>query len=271
MIGMVFGLGLAMVMYGWLRPPQPPRRRSQHRGRLARQLQIRILLGFSAGLVVWLASGWWVALAAIPAAIVGVPALLAAPSRNEIQRLEALEEWTRSLASVLTVGVGIEQAIVATTRSAPAAIAREVGGLAARLSARTPTEVALRRFADDLADATGDLVVMSLLLGASRRGSGLSTVLNGLADSVSDEVRIRRAVEADRAKLRTASRWITGITLVVLGGLFWNGDYVAPYHSTIGQMILVLQLAAYAGALVWLRSMAAGRPPARLLTVGGRA
>lgn len=270
LLGLLFGLGLAICAYGWSRPPKVARKLAHRRSRIPRSVRLSLAGGFGIGMALWAVSGWWVAVAAIPAAVVGVPLLLRAPSRNEIGRLEALEEWTRSLAGVLTVGVGIEQAIMATARSAPAAIASEVGGLAARLSARTPTEVALRRFSDDLADATGDLVVMSLLLGASRRGSGLSAVLAGLADSVSGEVRIRRAVEADRAKLRTAARWITAITLVVLGGLFWNGEYVAPYHSLLGQCLLALQLSAYAGALVWLRSMASGRPPARLLTAGGQ-
>ena len=42
-----------------------------------------------------------------------------APERSaaaRIKRLEAMEEWTRSLSGVLTVGVGLEQALVATLR-----------------------------------------------------------------------------------------------------------------------------------------------------------
>lgn len=264
--GVLVGLGAVLAGYGWLAPQRTPRPRRQSRMKLPdRATMLRLGGGFAAGIAVWLGAGWVIAPLVFPIALVGIPALLSAPSREPLARLAALEEWTRSLAGVLTVGVGLEQAILATTRSAPPAIAREVQALAGRITARTPTDVALRQFGDDLADATGDLVVMSLLLGASRRGSGLSSVLTGLADSVADEARIRRAVEADRAKLRTAARWITGITLVVLGGLFWNGEYVAPYQSTFGQLLLLLQLGAYAAALIWLRALAAGRAPARLL------
>ena len=39
---------------------------------------------------------------------------------TQIARLEAMEEWTRSLSGVLTVGIGLEQALVATLRSTPA-------------------------------------------------------------------------------------------------------------------------------------------------------
>ena len=56
----------------------------------------------------------------VPAAVVGLPILLSAPPpAAQIDRLEAMEEWTRSLSGVLTVGVGLEQALVATLRSTP--------------------------------------------------------------------------------------------------------------------------------------------------------
>lgn len=265
--GLLAGLGLAMTAQGWAVAPRPRRRR---RLPLSRARLVRTAIALTAGQLVWLATGWFVAAIAVPAAVLGLPLLLAAPSRSPISRLEALEEWTRGLAGVLTVGVGLEQAIIATARSAPAAIAPEVNRLAARLTARTSTETALRRFGDDLNDATGDLVVMSLLLAASRRGTGLSSVLGNLAASVSEEARIRRAVDADQAKLRTAARWITGITVVVLAALFLNGTYVAPYRSPGGQVLLTVLLSGYAGALVWLRSLAAGSTPSRLLVGGGQ-
>ena len=50
------------------------------------------------------------------------------PSRRgrSIDRLEAVEDWTRRLADVLIVGVGLEQAITATLRTVPAPIRPEV-------------------------------------------------------------------------------------------------------------------------------------------------
>ncbi len=86
----------------------------------------------------------------------GLPLLLTPVGASErIERLEALEEWTRSLAGVLTVGVGLEQALVTTLRSTPAPISAEVHRLVARLRARWVTEDALRAFADELDDSTG--------------------------------------------------------------------------------------------------------------------
>ena len=57
---------------------------------------------------------------------VGLPLLLAPTGRASVDRLDAMAEWTRSLAGVLTVGVGLEQALIALARSAPAAIRPEV-------------------------------------------------------------------------------------------------------------------------------------------------
>ncbi|MGB7964159.1 MAG: hypothetical protein WCF12_14545, partial [Propionicimonas sp.] len=152
-----FGVGVGLVLLGYAtliaptRPPSPsaPPRRS----RWSRTIRIRAAVGVVMGLVGLLVTGWPIALLAGPAAGLGLPALLAPPANAAvIPRLEALQEWTRGLAGVLTVGIGLEQAITATARSAPDPIRPQVAGLAGRLAARTPTDTALRRFADDLAD-----------------------------------------------------------------------------------------------------------------------
>ena len=130
--------------------------------------------------------------------------------------------------------------------------------LVARLRARWVTEDALRAFADELDDATGDLVAANLILGARRRGAGLASVLEGLAESVAADVRARRQVEADRAKPRATARWVTLISVGVLVVLAVSGTYVEPYQSPLGQVILVALLAAYVATLVWMKHMAIG-------------
>ena len=171
----------------------------------------------------WL-TGWLVAVLVVPAAAAGLPVLLSAPPASaKIDRLEAMEEWTRSLSGVLTAGVGLEQALIATLRSTPDPIRPEVTRLASRLRARWSTEDALRAFADDLDDATGDVVAANLILGARRRGAGLASVLDALAESVAADVRARREIEADRAKPRATARWVTLITVSVLAFLALTG------------------------------------------------
>ena len=95
-----------------------------------------LLGGFAAGVVAFLVTGWVLALVIVPVAFVGLPVLLSSSSAAQrIERLEAMEEWTRSLSGVLTVGVGLEQALVATLRSTPAAD-RSRGHPAGRPAAR---------------------------------------------------------------------------------------------------------------------------------------
>ncbi|MBI4901024.1 MAG: type II secretion system F family protein [Actinobacteria bacterium] len=264
--------GLIGIVLGLVPSPQRDVRPSAHRRlpRLSRRSLTLLAAGTVLGLVVALTTGWLLAVVVLPVAALGLPVLLSASDGGErIARLEAMEEWIRSLAGVLTAGVGLEQALIATLRSAPGQVRPEVSRLVARLRARWSTEAALRALADELDDSTGDLIAANLILAARRRGSGLADVLESLAESVAADVRARRAVEADRAKPRTTARWVTLITVVVLTVLAMTGDYVAPYRSGPGQLVLALMLAAYAGVLVWMRHMAAGRRLPRF--IGGQA
>lgn len=238
-------------------------------GRLTRRTRLLLLGGLVAGLLIWLITGWVIGVLVLPVIAVLLPTLLVTSDGSaSIARLEAMEEWSRSLAGVLTVGVGLEQAMIATLKSTPDPIRPEVATLVARLRARWDTEAALRAFADDLDDLTGDQIASSLMLGARRRGAGLASVLEGMAQTVSDDVRIRRTVEADRAKPRSTARWITLITLVVLAVLALNTAYVAPYGSPLGQAILLLLLSAYLGCLVWMRNIAKGEALPRFIGAG---
>jgi Flp pilus assembly protein TadB len=266
--GGLIALGILGIVIG-LRPAAVPSRESTRRRRRrgpTRRTRLLLLAGAALGLVGWLITGWILALVIAPIAVIRLPILLSAPpAATQIARLEAMEEWTRSLSGVLTVGIGLEQALVVTLRSTPAPIADEVQRLVTRLRARWDTEKALRAFADELDDATGDLIAANLILGARRRGAGLASVLEGLAESVGADVRARRQVEADRAKPRATARWVTVISASVLVVLALSGTYVEPYRTPVGQVLLVLLLSAYVATLLWMRRMAAGKPLPRFL------
>ena len=251
--------------------PWRQRRQLNRLRRVSRRTRLLLSGGVVAGLAVALVTGWLVAAVIVPAAIAGLPVLLSAPaSAARIDRLEAMEEWTRALAGVLTVGVGLEQALIATQRSTPVAIRPEVSRLVARLRARWSTEDALRIFADELDDATGDLVAANLILGARRRGAGLASILESLAESVAADVRARRQIEADRAKPRATARWVTLITVGVLVVLALTGSYIEPYATPFGQVLLMLLLTLYVATLVWMRRMATGAPLPRFIGAAAR-
>jgi len=271
--GALIVAGVIGVVAGWRRtpipepgPPRPAGRFTRRWHRVSRRTLALSGVGLVGGALVAVATGWFIAVALFPAVLAGVPVLLGPHGAAvQIERLEAMEEWTRSLSGVLTAGVGLEQALTATMRSTPTPIRGEVAVLVARLRARWSTEEALRAFADDLDDPTGDLIAANLILGARRRAAGLATVLDALAESVAADVRARRTVEADRAKPRATARWVTVITVGVLAVLALTGSYVRPYASGIGQVILAVLLGIYASLLVWMRVMATGERPPRFL------
>lgn len=263
--------GMVLAVWGLIpqpeRPPAPPRvPRSTWWTRLPRGRKIAAGAALAAGVVVAVTTGWVVAIALLPAAVLGLPAILMISDEGRvIDRLEGIAEWTRNLAGVMTAGQALEQALQASLRSAPEAIRPEVARLCGRLRARWSTDAALRAFADDLNDATGDLVCAALILGASRRGEGLARVLVGLSESVAEEVKGRRQVEADRAKPRSTARTVTLLSLGALVVLALTGQMLAPYSTPIGQLLFSGLLLGYALCLVWLRRMSIIDTPPRFL------
>ena len=226
----------------------------------------------AAAWAIWLASGWPVGGALAGLAIVGVPWLLRQFSAGgaEVERLEALQEWVRRTSDVLAAGGGLEQTLIRSARTPPEPIRAEVTSLTARLQARWPTSRALLAFADDLDDAAGDLVVSALLLGAELRGPGLAGVLTELAHSLTEEVTMRRKVEADRAKPRANARWLLLITVAAAGLAALNGEYLAPYGSGLGQLVLAAIAAMMVGCLLWMRRLTAPAPSPRFLVDAAR-
>lgn len=271
-------LGVLVILIGFLpaesRADKPTSRLTDAfyvwRGQFTRQRQMIALGGIALGVVLWLVSGWIVPLFAAPAAAIGIPLLLGRTNDGDrIARLEALEQWMRSLSGLIVGGVSLENAIAASQRSAPTAIAPDITRLSARISARWPTADALQAFADELKDSTADLVVAHLTLAAEQRGPGLAASLEDLAADVFDEVKARRQIEADRAKPRQTIRLITGITLGVLAAIPFAGQFFAPYGTPFGQLLLVGWLVVYVAVLLWMKSMATSRPTPRILDNAG--
>lgn len=164
--------GLCLLVAGLTPTEVPVRPAGRTVGRLRRWRESRTGLkaaaAVGAALLVLLVTGWPVAAVATAATVWAMPLIVGTGRANaaRIDRLTALEEWTRRLADSLSAQAGLEQALIDSSRTAPARIADPVNVLAGRLRAQWPTEAALRAFADDIDEATGDLVAAELILGA---------------------------------------------------------------------------------------------------------
>jgi tight adherence protein B len=264
--GALSAIGLFVAVLGARRTTRPARAARKIGGRPSGRFVPSRSGGV--GLLVWAVSGWPVAGALVTATVVGLPVLLGTGTvaARRIGRVEAIEEWTRRLSDILVAGVGLEQALIGSLRTCPPALRTEVTALVARLSARWPTERALRALADDVDDAAADLVVAALVLAARRRGPGLARVLTAVADSVAEDVTVRRKVEAERAKPRTTARAVTLITLGVVAVGALNGTYLSPYAGPLGQAVLAAIAAAFIGCLAWMRALTLSAPEPRFLT-----
>jgi Flp pilus assembly protein TadB len=179
--------------------------------------------------------------------------------------LEGLEQWTRRLSDMLTASRGLEEALEASARHAPAAIEPAVVALGRRLAAGTGSEAALRAFAADIGDPAGDRIAAALIIATARRGGSVRDVLNALAGMLARDVAARREIEADRAQHRTTVKWLT---LFVLGFTVFavaNKAYSAPFGTAPGQLVMGLVLALYGGGLAWLHHLGAVPAPGRFL------
>ena len=234
-----------------------------------RQLR-RVLLvaAVLAGAVAWLVTGMPIAGVLIAVAVPGTHWLFTVGNNEKraITRIEAVGEWARRLKDISSTGVGLQQAIVSSTATSPLAISAEVGSLAARLQAGWNGRIALLMFADEIADPVCDQVVAALILHLSDRGEHLGDVLSSIASAASAEVATRREVEAKRTQPRFAVRFLTGLTLLVLVYGATRPDYMRPYRSSTGQLVMAALGAIFIALLAWVRSMSLPPRTPRFLT-----
>ncbi|MEU0490789.1 type II secretion system F family protein [Nocardiopsis sp. NPDC006139] len=262
--GMATGVLLAIA--GW--QPAQPRRRGRRSPTLDRRRALTLMIGVTVGVAGWMATGWMVSIAIGPIAALGLPYLLGGgrEAARAIARLEAIEEWVRLLATRLTAGITVEQALASNADHAPEEIRPAVQRLAARLRSGSSTQAALRHLADELDSSVGDLVVAQLHMAAQHRGHGVAASLTTLSDLVAEEVSSHRAIEADRAKPRLTARLVTLLAVGAGIALAVFGDFMDPYATGLGQVVLAVIVTAFGGAMVWMRRMTSPPPPVRFLT-----
>jgi Flp pilus assembly protein TadB len=245
-------------------PGTPPRLAA--RAALSSTGRRRALIAVLAALAVFVLTGWPVAAVAAAAAVVFLPKLgIGGGQRKRTAMLEGLEQWIRRLSDMVTASRGLEDALEASARSAPAAVAGPVTALAARLASRAGTEAALRAFAAEIDDPAGDRIAAALIIATGRRGGGTRDVLSALATLLARDVAGRREIEAERAEHRTTVRWITVFVLGFTVFAVINRSYSAPFGTFGGQVVLAVVAGLYAAGLGWLHHLGTLPSPGRFL------
>jgi tight adherence protein B len=267
LFGGLAGFGVVYLVTAWP-PPAPPGVMAPHDWR---QLLRPIATGATCGLGALLLTGWLVAaLAAAYGGYVAVRALsnTRASAKVEQARIIALASWCEQLRDLLTAEYGIVGTIGATARTCPEPIRPEVERLATRLSRQDPRN-AIRQFAAELDDPSGDLVASVLLLAMSR-SSRTSELLSELAGTIRDRAAMRLRVEADRSGQRSEARFIIAFSAVAIAGVLIFGrdsEFLDAYDDGSGQLVLAFVIACFAIGGWWMSRLTRFERPARFLSI----
>lgn len=240
-LGLLFGLGVLLAVAAWLGLVDRPLQAIERRGQRVDRLLPRLGLASGAAALAWWWTGWIAAAGALAALGWVTPSLSGVRNkrRREIARSEAVAVWAEMLRDLLVANAGVREAIAKTARVAPPAIADEVRALEVRAQ-RGELAGALQRFAADVDDPIADTVVVALLLAERRSVSNLAGMLSAVAGSTRETVAMQLRVNATRARTYRTSQLIGGIVAAFTGLLLvTNRDYMEPFGSLTGQLVLL--------------------------------
>lgn len=185
--------------------------------------------------------------------------------RNEVAVVEALAVFAEQLRDTMAGARGLEQAIVVVASTAPTVIRPMVQRLAATVGIGS-VPGALRAFANEVDHPLADFVVAVLISSADNQVRDLGATLGHLAECCRDEVRMRTRVWVARARLRSAVRIIVTVVFGFTAGLLiLDREYMAPYGTPIGMVVLTGVVATFVAAIVGLGRMGRIDMPSRFI------
>ena len=261
--GSIIGLGIFVCAAAW-----------RGRFRLAGLSQQRTQLSLRHVVVAvvvligtWVITGWTLAAATIAGvATMGSIALSRHGQRRDDRALvDALAVWTEQLRDMLAGSNGLEQTIIATSAHAPLALREPLERLVASMSYSSMAQ-GLQRFSRDVDHPTADFVVAALSTAATRQVRELGALLGHLAACARDEARMHTRIWVGRSRTRSAVRIIAGVIGVFVGGLVvLSPEYLAPYRSAEGQLVLSAVVLVFFAALLMMQRLAVVVAPDRFV------
>jgi Flp pilus assembly protein TadB len=109
-------------------------------------------------------------------------------------------------------------------------------------------------------------VVAALLLAATGHARNLADQLAALAAAAREQAAARLRIQTEWASTRTSVRVIIAITLVMAVVMVaFNRDFLEPYDSAGGQLVLAVVGAMFGAGYWWLAKMSRIPEPPRVL------
>jgi len=227
-------------------------------------------LGFLGFGFAWALSGAW--------AVAAVPGLTLAffprayfgrqRSRRLAETVEAWPDGLRDLASSISAGKSLPQAIESMAEDGPPPLRRAFARFPT-LNQMFGTRAALEAIKDDLADPTTDRVIEVLSLAYLRGGASVTGILADLADAVTEDLRTIEEIRTAELEQKINARAVFALPwLVLLLITMRGGPFRAFYQSTAGILtVMVGAILSLAGLLIVSRLT---RDPAETRVFAGR-
>lgn len=190
--------------------------------------------------------------------------------RAALAKLEALALWTESLRDLAQKGAGLESVMPRTVDTAPDVLTGPLRLMSRRLSVKVPLPEALSRFADEVDDASADMVVAALALAARQRRGRLSEVLTALSRSLRDELEQRTKVMRERNGVRREAAQVAGLTVVlVLAANLFTYQGLPSDGGAAAQLLPLVLAVAYVFVFARVRRLAEPEREPRFLSSAG--
>lgn len=264
-----FSAGVILLVSSWSEPnPRIKAVSSLDRERIALDVGAATV----GALLLFAVTGWLVTL--IAGGVLGWKAARAWRDRrigrsSDQDRIEALATWCEQLRDLLSAEHGILGTVVATVPTCPIAIHPEVSRLSTRIERQSPP-AAIRQFATELDDPSGDLISSVLVLAMSHSGK-TSELLSELASTIRERAAMRLRVEAERSGQRAEGRFVIGFSVLVMTVITIFGRqsrFLDAYDAPLGQLVLLLIAGSFGTGIFWLARLTRFEKPARFLTIG---
>lgn len=254
LIGLVLGIGLVLVLW-WVGDPAPvrlPRRRRTLRG----LLDGAGLSDVSAGALVALCAGSFVAASLVMivvsrvlvvglvfgalAAVLPVGMLRGRAARRARVHAELWPDAVDNLASAVRAGLSLPEAVVQLGERGPEGLREPFVRFGRDYQSTGRFDAALDRLKSRLADPTGDRVVEALRLARDVGGGDLGRMLRSLSSFLREDARTRGELEARQSWTVNAARLAVAAPWVVLGAMSTQPDVIGRYATSTGALVLVV-------------------------------
>jgi tight adherence protein B len=255
LLGLFFGIGLLLVIWSFLVPPEEKPRAE---GRLtARSRDLLASAGVEGvtpaafmgacgitGVIAFVLM--FVVSAALPIGLVfglmagGVPVVLL-KSRARRRLAEFRELWpdvVDNIASAVRAGLSLSEALAQVGERGPLPLRESFRRFGADYASTGRFADSLDRLKARLADPVGDRVIEALRIAREVGGGDLGRLLRSLSSFLRDDARTRSELESRQSWSVNGARVAVAAPWLVLGMLSFQGDVIQRYNSPLGALII---------------------------------